>query len=138
MLYTFMMIKPDATKRNLIGKINSYIESAGLEIVATKSMILLDKQAREFYEEHKERGFFNGLIEYMTSGMVVAQVVKGNSAVERCREIIGATNPDEAESGTIRGDFGVNIEENSIHASDSGRSATREVGFFFSKIEILN
>ena len=135
--YTFSMIKPDATKRNLIGKINSYLENAGLKIVAQKMVRLEESQAREFYAEHKERSFFSGLITYMTSAPVVLQVLKGENAVTKNREIMGATNPAEAKPGTVRQDFAVDIEANSIHGSDSTESAEREINFFFSKEEIV-
>ena len=135
--YTFSMIKPDATKRNLIGKINSYLENAGLKIVAQKMVRLEESQAREFYAEHKERSFFSGLITYMTSAPVVLQVLKGENAITKTREIMGATNPVEAKPGTVRKDFAVDIEANSIHGSDSIESAEREINFFFSKEEIV-
>jgi nucleoside-diphosphate kinase len=135
--YTFSMIKPDATKRNLIGKINSYLENAGLKIVAQKMVRLKESQAKEFYAEHKERSFFSGLITYMTSAPVVLQVLKGENAVTKNREIMGATNPAEAKPGTVRKDFAVDIEANSIHGSDSAESAEREINFFFSKEEIV-
>ncbi len=135
--YTFSMIKPDATKRNLIGKINSYLENAGLKIVAQKMVRLEESQAREFYAEHKERSFFSGLITYMTSAPVVLQVLKGENAITKSREIMGATNPAEAKPGTVRKDFAVDIEANSIHGSDSIESAEREINFFFSKEEIV-
>ena len=135
--YTFSMIKPDATKRNLIGKINSYLENAGLKIVAQKMVRLKESQAKEFYAEHKERSFFSGLITYMTSAPVVLQVLKGENAITKSREIMGATNPAEAKPGTVRKDFAVDIEANSIHGSDSTESAEREINFFFSKEEIV-
>ena len=135
--YTFSMIKPDATKRNLIGKINSYLENAGLKIVAQKMVRLKESQAKEFYAEHKERSFFSGLITYMTSAPVVLQVLKGENAVTKNREIMGATNPAEAKPCTVRKDFAVDIEANSIHGSDSAESAEREINFFFSKEEIV-
>lgn len=134
--YTFSMIKPDATKRNLIGKINSYLEKDGLKIVAQKMMILNKKQAEEFYIEHKDRPFFSSLIEYTTSGPVVLQVLKGEGAIFKNRKIMGATNPSQADQNTIRKDFAENIEANSIHGSDSLESAKREISFFFSKQEI--
>jgi nucleoside-diphosphate kinase len=135
--YTFSMIKPDATKRNLIGKINSYLENAGLKIVAQKMVVLEESQAKEFYAEHKERSFFSGLITYMTSAPVVLQVLKGENAVTKNREIMGATNPADARPGTVRKDFALDIEANSIHGSDSAESAEREINFFFSKEEIV-
>jgi nucleoside-diphosphate kinase len=135
--YTFSIIKPDATERNLTGKINSYLEGAGLKIVAQKMTKLTTAQAEEFYAEHKERPFFSGLVKYMTSAPVVLQVLKGDGAVLKNREIMGATNPSDAKSGTIRKDFAIDIESNSIHGSDSTESAKREVDFFFSNDEIL-
>lgn len=135
--YTFSIIKPDATKRNLIGKINSYLENVGLEIAAQKMVKLTKEQAEEFYGEHKERSFFSGLIQYMTSAPVILQVLKGEDAVVRNREIMGATNPENANEGTIRKDFAIDIEANSIHGSDSIDSANREISFFFKKEEIL-
>ena len=135
--YTFSIIKPDATKRNLIGKINSYLESAGLKIVAQKIVHLNESQAKEFYAEHKERPFFDSLIAYMTSAPVVLQVLKGENAISKNREIMGATNPAEADAGTIRKDFAQDIEANSIHGSDSVESAKREIDFFFTKEEVV-
>ena len=135
--YTFSMIKPDATKRNLTGKINSYIEAADLKIVGQKMTKLSEDQAKEFYAEHSERSFFAGLITYITSGAVVLQVLKGENAVVKNRDIMGATNPSDAKPGTIRKDFAENIEANSIHGSDSLESAKREIDFFFSKEEII-
>lgn len=135
--YTFSMIKPDATKRNLIGKINSYLEHEGLKIVAQKMTILSKKQAENFYAEHKTRVFFNSLVEQITSGPVVLQVLKGDNAIALNRKVMGATNPDDAELGTIRKDFAENIEANSIHGSDSPESAKREVAFFFTEEEII-
>jgi nucleoside-diphosphate kinase len=135
--YTFSMIKPDATERNLTGQINSYLENSGLKIVAQKMVRLQESQAKEFYGEHKDRPFFSGLITYIMSGPVVLQVLKGENAVAKNREIMGATNPANAESGTIRKTFAVDIEANSIHGSDSLESAAREISFFFSKEEIV-
>jgi len=135
--YTLSIIKPDATERNLIGKIISYLEAGGLEIVAQKMIKLTKEQAEEFYAEHKERPFFSGLVQYMSSGCVVVQVLKGQNAISKNREIMGATNPSNAAPGTIRKDFAVDIEANSIHGSDSLESAKREISFFFKKEEIL-
>ncbi|GAB4162377.1 MAG: nucleoside-diphosphate kinase [Rickettsiaceae bacterium] len=135
--YTLSIIKPDATKRNITGKINSYLENAGLKIVAQKMVKLTKSQAEEFYAEHKERPFFAGLVDYMTSAPVVLQVLKGEEAVAKNREIMGATNPADANPGTIRKDFALDIEANSIHGSDSANSARREIEFFFSNDEIL-
>ncbi len=135
--YTFSIIKPDATKRNLIGKVNSYLESAGLKIVAQKMVKLSRLQAEAFYSEHAARPFFASLVEYMTSAPVVLQVLKGKDAVIVNRKIMGATNPKDAEVGTIRKDFAESIEANSVHGSDSAESAQREIAFFFSKSEIV-
>lgn len=135
--YTFSIIKPDATERNLIGQINSYLENAGLKIVAQKMVKLTTKEAEEFYSEHTKRPFFKGLVSYMTSAPVVLQVLKGDNAILKNREIMGATNPENANAGTIRKDFAKNIEENSIHGSDSLDSAKREISFFFSSEEIV-
>jgi nucleoside-diphosphate kinase len=135
--YTFSMIKPDATKRNLIGQINTYLENAGLKIVAQKMTILTKYQAESFYDEHRARPFFDSLIEYIISGPVVLQVLKGSNAITLNRKIMGATNPSEAEEGTIRKDLGESIEANSIHGSDNQDSAKREVNFFFAKNEII-
>ena len=135
--YTFSIIKPDATERNLTVKINSYLEAADLKIVAQKMVHLSEEQAKEFYAEHSERPFFGSLISYMTSAPVVLQVLKGENAVLKNREVMGATNPEEADNGTIRKDFAQNIEANSIHGSDSLESAKREIEFFFSESEIV-
>lgn len=135
--YTFSMIKPDATKRNLIGKINTYLENSGLKIVAQKMTVLSKTQAESFYAEHKSRPFFNSLISFITSGPVVLQVLKGEDAIIKNRKIMGSTNPQDAEPGTIRRDLAVDIEANSIHGSDNSESAKREVNFFFPKEEIM-
>lgn len=135
--YTFSIIKPDATERNLTGKINSYLEAADLKIVAQKMVHLSEEQAKQFYAEHSERPFFDSLISYMTSAPVVLQVLKGENAVLKNREVMGATNPEEAKAGTIRKDFAKNIESNSIHGSDSLESAKREIEFFFDRSEIV-
>lgn len=135
--YTFSMIKPDATKRNLIGKINTYLENSGLKIVAQRMTVLSRTQAESFYAEHKSRPFFNSLINFITSGPVVLQVLKGEDAIVKNRKIMGSTNPQDAELGTIRKDLAVDIEANSIHGSDNSESAKREIHFFFSKEEIV-
>jgi nucleoside-diphosphate kinase len=135
--YTFSMIKPDATKRNLMGKIISYLENTGLKIVAQRMTILTRDQAENFYAEHRSKAFFNSLVEYIISGPVVLQVLKGENAILKNRRIMGATNPNDAELGTIRKDFAENIEANSIHGSDSLESAEREVKLFFTKKEIV-
>ncbi len=137
MEYTFSIIKPDATRRNLTGKINSYLENAGLKIVAQRMTILTKDQAESFYSVHRERPFFNGLVEYMISGPVVLQVLKGEDAVATNRKVMGATNPADADAGTIRKDFAENIEANSVHGSDSLDNAKEEIAFFFKKEEIV-
>jgi nucleoside-diphosphate kinase len=135
--YTFSMIKPDATKRNLTGKINSYIEAAGFVIVAQKRAKLTKEQAMAFYAVHSARPFFNSLIDTITSGPVILQVLKKTNAVADYRDIMGATNPQDAKEGTIRKDFAVDIESNSVHGSDSDENAAKEIGFFFSEIEVI-
>ncbi len=134
---TLSIIKPDATKRNLTGKINQRFEDAGLRIVAQKRLHLTQRQAEKFYEVHKERPFYNDLVTFMTSGPVVVQVLEGENAVVRNREIMGATNPANADAGTIRKDFAESLEANSVHGSDSPENAAIEVAFFFSGIEIV-
>lgn len=133
---TLSIIKPDATQRNLTGKINAKFEEAGLTIVAQKRLQLSDKAAGEFYAVHKERPFYNDLVKFMTSGPVVAQVLKGENAVLKNREIMGATNPKDADAGTIRKEFALSIEANSVHGSDSEENAAIEIAFFFSGLEI--
>jgi nucleoside-diphosphate kinase len=134
---TLSIIKPDATERNLTGKINSYFEEAGLRIVAQKRIKLTEQQAQEFYAVHKERPFYDSLVSYMCSGPVVAQVLEGNNAVKRNREIMGATNPKEAAPGTIRKELALDIERNCVHGSDSLENANFEVSFFFKDNEIV-
>lgn len=134
---TLSIIKPDATERNLTGKINARLEEAGLRIVAQKRIRLTEDQAKAFYAVHKDRPFYTDLVAFMTSGPVVVQVLEGESAVTRNREVMGATNPAEAAEGTIRKDFAQNIEANSVHGSDSPENAANEVKFFFSDIEIV-
>ena len=133
---TFSIIKPDAVKRNLIGHINKIIESSDLKILASKKMYLTKNQAEIFYEVHKERPFFNSLIEYMTSGPVQVQVLEGEDSVVKYRKIMGATNPAEAEEGTIRKLYAESIEANSVHGSDSEENAKIEISFFFSGSEL--
>ena len=133
---TFSIIKPDAVKRNLIGHINQIIESSNLKILASKKTYLTKKQAEIFYEVHKERPFFNSLVEYMTSGPVQVQVLEGENAVSKYRKIMGATNPGEAENGTIRKLYAESIEANSVHGSDSYENAKLEISFFFSGSEL--
>lgn len=134
---TFSIIKPDATERNLTGKINAKLEDAGLRIVAQKRIRLTEDQAKAFYAVHKDRPFYGDLVAFMTSGPVVVQVLEGESAVTRNREVMGATNPEDAAEGTIRKDFAKNIEANSVHGSDSPENAANEIRFFFADIEIV-
>lgn len=134
---TLSIIKPDATRRNLTGKINARFEDAGLRIVAQKRLWLTRGQAEAFYGVHKERAFFNDLCDFMVSGPVVAQVLEGDNAVAKNREVMGATNPAQADEGTIRKDFAESIEANSAHGSDSAENAAIEIAFFFSEIEIV-
>ena len=135
--HTFSIIKPDAVRRNLIGHINQIIEKAGLKIIASKKMYLTKKQAETFYSVHKERPFFNSLVEFMTSGPVQVQVLEGSDAVAIYRKIMGATNPDDAEEGTIRKLYAESIEANSVHGSDSVENAIIEINFFFSGSELV-
>lgn len=134
---TLSIIKPDATGRNLTGQINARLEEAGFKIVAQKRMRLSRAQAEAFYAVHKERPFFNDLCAFMTSGPVVVQVLEGEDAVARNREIMGATDPKKAAKGTIRADLAQSIEANSVHGSDSPENAEAEIAFFFSEIEIV-
>ena len=134
---TFSIIKPDAVKRNLIGHINQKIEKSGLRILASKKMYLTKTQAETFYSVHKERPFFNSLVNYMTSGPVQVQVLEGNDAVSNYRKIMGATNPEQAEEGTIRKLYAESIEANSVHGSDSPENAEIEISFFFSGAELV-
>jgi len=133
---TLSIIKPDATRRNLTGAINDRFEKKGLRIVAQKRLRLSQAQAESFYAVHAERPFYRSLVDFMTSGAVVVQVLEGQDAVALNREIMGATDPAKAASGTIRKDFAQSIEANSVHGSDSGENADREIAFFFSAIEI--
>ena len=135
--YTFSIIKPDATKRNLTGKIISYLEAGELQIVASKRIQMTKQMAENFYLVHKDRPFFNSFVEFMTSGPVVVQVLKGQNAVLKNREIMGATNPKDALTGTIRKDFAESIEANSVHGSDSEENAKIEIAYFFSGSEII-
>ncbi|HEX6091898.1 MAG TPA: nucleoside-diphosphate kinase [Dongiaceae bacterium] len=134
---TLSIIKPDATRRNLTGKVNARLEEAGLRIIAQKRLWLTRKQAEQFYAVHKERPFFNSLCEFMTSGPVVPQVLEGENAVAKNREVMGATNPANAAPGTIRKDFAESIEANSVHGSDSADNAKIEIAFFFSGLELV-
>ncbi|MCP5161729.1 MAG: nucleoside-diphosphate kinase [Hahellaceae bacterium] len=133
---TLSIIKPDAVAKNVIGKIYSRFESNGLRIVASKMMHLSQEQAEGFYAEHKERGFFKDLVAFMTSGPVVVQVLEGEGAVLKNRDLMGATNPKEAAEGTIRADFAESIDANAVHGSDSTASAEREIAYFFTDAEI--
>ena len=135
---TLSIIKPDATKRNLTGKINSKLEGSGLKIIAQKRILLSKTQAEDFYKVHQERPFYNDLVKFMISGPVVVQVLEGENAVSKNREIMGATNPDEADDGTIRKEFALSLEANSVHGSDSLENAKIEISFFFSQIELVN
>ncbi len=134
---TLSIIKPDATRRNLTGRINAVFEAQGLRIVAQKRLHLTRGQAESFYAVHRERGFFNDLVAFMTSGPVVAQVLEGENAVARNREIMGATDPKKAAPGTIRAEFAESIEANSVHGSDSTENAAGEIAFFFAGIDIV-
>ena len=134
---TLSIIKPDATRRNLTGKITARLEEAGLRVVAQKRIRLTREQAERFYEVHAARPFFDGLCSFMIGGPVVVQVLEGDKAVARNREIMGATNPANAAPGTIRRDFAESIEANSVHGSDSAETAEREIAFFFAAIEIV-
>ena len=134
---TFSMIKPDATKRNLTGAITKMLEDAGLRVVASKRVWMSLREAEGFYAVHKERPFFGDLVEFMISGPVVVQVLEGEDAVKRNRDVMGATNPADAEEGTIRKAFAESIEANSVHGSDSDENAATEIAFFFSDDEIV-
>ncbi len=135
---TLSIIKPDAVAKNVIGKIISRFEDAGLTIAAAKLIQLSQEQAEGFYAEHKERPFFKDLVAFMTSGPVVVQVLEGESAIAANRDLMGATNPQEAAAGTIRADFAETIDANAVHGSDSPASAEREVAYFFSADEICS
>lgn len=133
---TLSIIKPDATARNITGKINAFFEEGGLRIVAQKRVLLTKEHAQKFYAVHAERAFYDELCDYMCSGPVVAQVLEGENAVVRNREIMGATNPANADEGTVRKAVGLNVQENSVHGSDSPENAAKEIAFFFSETEI--
>ncbi len=134
---TLSIIKPDAVKRDLTGKIIAMFEEKGLRVVAQKKIWLSKEQAGSFYDIHRDRPFFGELCEFMSSGPIVVQVLEGNSAIELNREIMGATNPDQADAGTIRKEFALSMTENSAHGSDSPETAREEISFFFSGLEIL-
>ncbi len=135
---TLSIIKPDATKRNLTGLINAKFENAGLKIIAQKRLQLTRSMAEKFYEIHKDRPFFNDLVDFMISGPVVVQVLEGDNAVKLNRYVMGATNPEDAEEGTIRKEFAESIEANSVHGSDSLENAQNEISFFFANIDLVN
>jgi nucleoside-diphosphate kinase len=134
---TFSIIKPDATRRNLTGKVNACLEGAGLRIIAQKRIWMTQGQAEQFYGVHRERGFFKDLVAFMTSGPVVVQVLEGENAVARNREVMGATNPANAAEGTIRKLFAESIEANSVHGSDSPENAAIEIAYFFAGTELV-
>jgi nucleoside-diphosphate kinase len=134
---TFSIIKPDATRRNLTGAVTAKLEEAGLRVVASKRLHLSQEQAEGFYAVHKERPFFGELVSFMVSGPVVVQVLEGEDAVKRNRDVMGATNPKDAEAGTIRGTFAESIEANSVHGSDSEENAAIEIAYFFKPEEIV-
>ena len=134
---TFSILKPDATRRNLTGAINAVIEKAGLKIIAQKRIHMSKAQAETFYGVHSERAFFNDLVDFMISGPVVVQVLEGENAVAAHRDIMGATNPENAEAGTIRKEFAESIEANSVHGSDSLENAATEMAYFFSGTELV-
>lgn len=134
---TLSIIKPDATARNITGKIVAKLEDAGLRVVAQKRVRWSEAQAEKFYEVHKERPFYGELVEFMTSGPIVVQVLEGENAIAKNREVMGATNPEEADDGTIRKEFAENIERNSVHGSDSAENAAIEIGLNFSDDEIV-
>lgn len=134
---TLSIIKPDATRRNLTGEINARFEKAGLRIVAQRRIQLSRAQAQAFYAVHKERPFYNDLCSFMTSGPVVVQALEGEDAIAQNRKVMGATNPAEAEAGTIRKDFAESIEANSVHGSDAPETAKDEIAFFFATVDIV-
>ena len=135
---TFSIIKPDAVAKNVIGPITAKLEAAGLRVVASKMVRLTEAQAQAFYGVHKERPFFAGLVKFMTEGPVVVQVLEGEGAVAKNREIMGATNPEKAAAGTIRKEFASDIERNAVHGSDAPETARDEIAFFFSTAELTS
>ena len=135
---TLSIIKPDATARNITGQVNSIIEKSGLKIIAQKRLQLTRSMAEKFYEIHKDRPFFNDLVNFMISGPVVVQVLEGDNAVKLNRDVMGATNPEDAQEGTIRKEYAESIEANSVHGSDSLENAQNEISFFFANIELVN
>lgn len=134
---TLSIIKPDATRRNLTGTINARFEDAGLRIIAQKRLHLTKEQAEGFYYVHKERAFFNDLVTFMTSGPIVVQVLEGEDAIQKNRDLMGATNPANADEGTIRKDFAENVEANSVHGSDAPETAAEEIAYYFSQLELV-
>ena len=134
---TLSIIKPDATTRNITGKINTIIEDSGLKIVAQKMIHMSKQHAEEFYAQHNDRPFFENLVEFMSSAPVIVQVLEGENAISKYRKIMGATNPAVAEEGTIRKTYALSIDKNSVHGSDSPEAAQREINFFFSRVEIF-
>jgi len=134
---TFVMVKPDALRRNITGVVVAYFEEEGLEVAAQKMVHLTSERAAEFYAEHKERPFFDTLVKNITEGPVIPMVLKGENAIAKAREVIGATNPAEATENTIRGDLGESLDFNTVHGSDSPQAAEREINFFFKQDEIL-
>ena len=134
---TLSIIKPDATRRNLTGKINAMFEDAGLRIVAQKRLHLTQQQAETFYEVHKERAFYKDLVGFMTSGPVVVQVLEGEGAIAKNREVMGATNPANADDGTVRKLYGESVEANSVHGSDAPETAAQEIAYFFAGTELV-
>ncbi len=135
---TLSIIKPDGVSRNIIGKLLSRFESNGLRVVAMKMIHLSKREAERFYTVHQRRPFFGSLTDYMSSGPIVAQVLEGENAIAKNREVMGATSPEEAAEGTIRKDFALNIEQNTVHGSDAPESAASEIAYFFSDMELLN
>lgn len=134
---TFSIIKPDAVKRNLIGEILSRLEQNGLKVVASKMVFLTRGEAEGFYAEHEGKPFYETLVNNMTAGPIIVQVLEGEDAIAKNRQVMGTTDPEKADAGTIRKDFAVSMQQNSVHGSDSPESAAREIGYFFSEIEIF-
>ena len=134
---TLSIIKPDATERNITGLILARLEAAGLRVIAQKRVWWKKKDARKFYDVHKDQPFFKDLVNFMTSGPIVLQVLEGDDAIVKNRQVMGATNPVDAQPGTIRKDFGVNLQRNSVHGSDSPETAAAEIAFFFAGCEIV-
>lgn len=134
---TFSMIKPDATRRNLTGQITAKLEAAGLRVVAAKRVWMSRKDAEGFYAVHRERPFFDELVDFMSSAPTVVQVLEGEDAIARNRDVMGATNPEDADEGTIRKEFALSIGENSVHGSDAPETAAQEIAYWFSELEIV-